>query len=222
MNVVITWLFVAFAIVAGFFSPGVSAQQNPLTISPVNIWSRPSQEHRFNLSGGLPPIRWQSKSGEVSAVDGEEGVYLYRAPRRYMQDQVHFFDNAGQQAMITIDVLRPLTVSPSVRRIPIGGVTDFVIQGGSGEWKFSEETKLKLNKQENGKLQVVAGSNAGQYTLKVMDMVTDDEVELMVHVYAPLQIQHVPPCEKSLLHKMLKYFCRLTYKTDSKCSVLYG
>lgn len=158
-----------------------------LTVTPKEIWSKPHQTHYFTVTGGLTPIFWQSKAGEVTRSK-DENVFIYRAPRRYMQDYVRFFDRAGQTIQVNINVLRPLAASPSIRHIPINANTNFMIIGGSGKWQIEPNDYLNLHKHNNTILNVEAGTVAGLHKIQVYDEVTQDLIELQVRVYAPLDL----------------------------------
>ncbi|WP_069469763.1 hypothetical protein [Candidatus Marithrix sp. Canyon 246] len=166
------------------FCSTTSAQA--LTVTPKEIWSKPHQTHYFTVTGGLTPIFWQSKTGDVRRSK-DENVFIYRAPRRYMQDYVRFFDRAGQTIQVNINVLRPLEASPSIRNIPINDKTNFMIIGGSGKWQLEPNDYLNLHK-DSSILKVEAGNVAGLHKIQVYDEVTQDLIELEVRVYAPLDL----------------------------------
>jgi hypothetical protein len=164
----------------------------PLEVAPQSIWSKPSQVHQFRVTGGVPPIYWQSRSGEVSVDEENPNIFIYKAPRRYMQDNIHFFDRAGQEIQVTIDILRPFRVSPSRRHIPINGTTKFRLYGGSGQWQLkseqpTDEQILTATQTDNHTLTIQASATAGTQTIRLYDQITDEEVEVQVQVYAPLK-----------------------------------
>ncbi|RKZ82987.1 MAG: hypothetical protein DRR19_19785 [Candidatus Parabeggiatoa sp. nov. 1] len=189
MNLLISLLSLALLL-----SLNTAQATEPLEVAPKQIWSKPNQEHQFWITGGLRPIFWQSKAGEVSVDEKEPNLFIYMAPRRYMQDSITFFDRAGQEVQVLIDVLRPLSVSPSIRNIPINGETHFQIQGGSGHWQVKPEVEehdniLTITKSDNMTLTIQAGSSGGLQTIRIHDEATEDEVEVQVQIYAPLEVQ---------------------------------
>jgi hypothetical protein len=164
----------------------------PLEVAPQNIWSKPSQVHQFRVTGGLPPIYWQSRSGEVSVDEENPNIFIYKAPRRYMRDYIRFFDRAGQEIQVNIDVLRPLRISPTRRNIPTNGKTHFRIYGGSGHWQLKPDQHARIltaTKTDKKTLTIQAGASAGTQPIRVYDEITDDEVQVQVQIYAPLKIQ---------------------------------
>jgi len=160
----------------------------PLVVTPTHLWSKPSQIHKFTVDGGIPPIAWQTKSGEVSASEDEANVFIYQAPRRYMQDTILFFDRAGQEISVTIDVLRPLQITPNVRNIPTNNNGYFRVQGGSGKWQVEDNEVLTITKS-GMKLLITTGNSAGSYSVRVHDKVTKEQVEAQVRIYKPLEVR---------------------------------
>lgn len=157
------------------------------TVTPKKIITKPNQTHIFKIIGGLPPIYWQSKAGEVMR-GSEPNSFIYRAPRRYMQDYVRFFDRADQTIQVDIEILRPLAASPSIRNIPVNGKTRFRIMGGSGNWQVKPDKDLKFTQHNKIILNVHANSVVGLRKIIVYDEVTKEEIELSVRVYAPLEL----------------------------------
>jgi hypothetical protein len=174
----INYLFISFL----FMSTAVQS----FTVTPKNIISKPNQTHNFKVIGGLPPIYWQSRAGEVMR-GSEPNSFIYTAPRRYMQDYVRFFDRADQFVQVDIEILRPLRASPSRRNIPINGKARFRIMGASGNWKVKSDKNLKFTQNKNI-LYVEATTIVGLRKIIVYDEVTKEEIELEVRVYAPLQL----------------------------------
>jgi hypothetical protein len=157
------------------------------TVTPTKIITKPNQTHTFKVIGGLPPIYWQSRAGEV--IRGSEpNSFIYRAPRRYMQDYVRFFDRADQTIQVDIEILRPLAASPSIRNIPINGKTRFRIMGASGNWKVKPNKDLKFTQQNKIILNVQASTVVGLREIQIYDEVTKEEIEVQVRVYAPLEL----------------------------------
>jgi len=157
-------------------------------VSPEMIWSQPNQEHKFLIEGGLPPIRWQSQSGEIVKSEEEEHIFLYRAPKMYMLDSVRFYDRAGQEFEVKINVLRPLKISPSLRNVRIDGRTDFIIQGGSGQYEISDDGgfDVKILLEEFPHLEVTVGKSIGEKTISIRDSITQEQAEATLNVYGPL------------------------------------
>ncbi len=175
---VIKYFFISFLF--------MSTAAQSFTVTPKNIISKPNQTHIFKVIGGLPPIYWQSRAGEVER-GSEANSFIYRAPRRYMQDYVRFFDRVDQSVQVDIEILRPLRASPSRRNIPINGKTRFRIMGASGNWKVKPDKNLKFT-QHNKILYVKATTVVGLRKIEVYDEVTKEEIELEVRVYAPLEL----------------------------------
>jgi hypothetical protein len=165
----------------------ISANVQSFTVTPTKIITKPNQTHTFKVIGGLPPIFWQSRAGEV--IRGSEpNSFIYTAPRRYMQDYVRFFDRADQFVQVDIEILRPLAASPSIRNIPINGKTRFRIMGGSGNWKVKPDKDLKFSQHNKIILNVQANSVVGLRKIIVYDGITKEEIEVQVRVYAPLEL----------------------------------
>ncbi|MCP4701022.1 MAG: hypothetical protein GY862_29840 [Gammaproteobacteria bacterium] len=163
------------------------AEEAIISVTPQALWSRPQQEHRFTVKGGLPPIRWQTRAGDVKAL--EERVFLYRAPKRYMRDQLRFFDRAAQEAQVTIDILRPLSVSPSIRNVPVNGRAEFSVHGGSSKWEVSDDGGLQVAKLEKTKLEINAGNSTGRKNLRIHDQVTEEQFDIVINVYTVLEVR---------------------------------
>lgn len=164
-----------------------STTAQSFTVTPKKIITKPNQTHKFKVIGGLPPIFWQSRAGEV--IRGSEpNSFIYTAPRRYMQDYVRFFDRADQYVQVNIEILRPLAASPSIRNIPINGKTRFRIMGGSGNWQVKSDKDLKFTKYNNRMLNVQASTVVGLRKIQIYDEVTKEEIEVQVRVYAPLEL----------------------------------
>lgn len=164
----------------------MSTAAQSFTVTPKKIISKPNQSHIFKVIGGLPPIYWQSRAGEVQR-GSEPNSFIYTAPRRYMEDYVRFFDRVDQAVQVDIEILRPLAASPSRRNIPINGKTSFRIMGASGNWKVKADKNLKFT-QDSKILYVEATTVVGLRKIIVYDEVTKEEIELKVRVYPPLQL----------------------------------
>ncbi|RKZ38985.1 MAG: hypothetical protein DRQ49_12790 [Gammaproteobacteria bacterium] len=183
MNDITTLLLIALL--------GINTAQatEPLKVTPKQIWSKASQVHNFKVTGGLPPIYWQTKAGDVQ-VGEKPNTFVYTAPRRYMQDTIRFYDRTDQAIEVTIDVLRPLSVTPSRRNIPLQGESHFRIQGGSGQWQAKmDDDALTITQLDKGKLTVKASDIAGLQQIQISDKVTQEQVEVEVQIYAPLEVQ---------------------------------
>ena len=167
------------------FLSTIQAAQS-FTVTPKNIISKPNQTHKFKVIGGLPPIFWQSRAGEVQR-GSEPNSFIYTAPRRYMKDYVRFFDRVDQSVQVNIEILRPLRASPSRRNIPINGKARFRIMGASGNWQVKPDKNLIFT-QNNRILYVEATTIVGLRKIIVYDEVTKEEIELEVRVYAPLEL----------------------------------
>ena len=174
-----------YLLISLLFLSSIQAAQS-FTVTPKKIISKPKQTHHFKVIGGLPPIYWQSRAGEVER-GSEPNSFIYRAPRRYMQDYVRFFDRADQSVQVDIEILRPLAASPSRRNIPVNGKTRFRIMGASGNWKVKPDKNLIFT-QHNKILYVETTTIVGLRKIIVYDEVTKEEIKLEVRVYAPLEL----------------------------------
>ncbi len=179
------WISVIF--LTGF-AP-VAAEEISFQAKPESFWSRPLQEHLLSVTGGLPPIHWQTVAGEIRAGD-EKNSFIYRAPKRYMRDTLRFYDRAGQMVQVTAEILRPLAVSPAQHTVPAGGNARFNLHGGSGEWELIEDAGLKIIRQDKHVLEIPAGNTAGEKTLSIRDRVTGEVVQPRLYVYTSLDIRH--------------------------------
>ncbi len=160
----------------------------PLAVTPQHLWSQPEQIHHIQVTGGLPPIYWQTQSGDITPGE-QPNSFIYQAPRRYMQDSIRFIDRSRQQIQITIDILRPLTITPSIRHLPLNGETRFRIQGGSGQWQIEPHQTLTITKQDdNITFNIKAGSTAGLHTIQIHDQITHEHIQAQIHIYAPLDV----------------------------------
>ena len=183
MNHVISLFLFAFLLV---IKPVQAIE--PLTVTAKQLWSQAKQVHHIKIKGGLPPIYWQTKAGEVDR-GSKPNTFIYTAPKRYMQDEIRFFDRAGQEITVIIDILRPLSVSPKIRHIPQHGEVKFNISGGSGQWQIRTAMSNKVKKLNKMTLIVQVGELTGLQTLTVFDKVTGEQFAIQVQIYAPLDIE---------------------------------
>ena len=174
-----------YLLISLLFLSSIQAAQS-FTVTPKKIISKPNQTHKFKVIGGLPPIYWQSRAGEVER-GSEANSFIYRAPRRYMQDYVRFFDRVDQSVQVDIEILRPLAASPSRRNIPINGKARFRIMGASGNWQVKPDKNLKFT-QDNRILYVEATTIVGLRNIIVYDEVTKEQIKLEVRVYGSLEL----------------------------------
>ncbi|SEH08952.1 hypothetical protein [Candidatus Venteria ishoeyi] len=176
-------------LISSLFLFAESSQAEKLLIKPERLWTKPAGEIQLQVDGGVLPLRWQTTSGQIRRKEKTDNAFVYTAPQRYMQDKVRFIDNAGQETVIEIDVLRPLTISPSQRTIPVNNSARFKVYGGSGEWQINNIKGIEVEKIDTQTLQVTAGSQSGEFILLLEDKKTQDNLDVSIIVYDALGVK---------------------------------
>ena len=160
----------------------------PLQIKPSHLYSQLQQHHQLQLTGGLLPIHAQTNAGQITPTD-DAHVFNYQAPQRYMQDEITFYDRADQEAVLIVDILRPLSGSPQIREIKPQQQTHFTIQGGSGDWSVVQTSDLITVKSTKNKLTVTANDKTGTQEIVIQDTKTQEKINLTIEIYAPLALK---------------------------------
>ena len=169
--------------------PCQAADEGGMSITPDSFWSGPGMEHELVVKGGLPPYRWQCKSGTITPIIENEGRYMYKAPKRYGDDWVRFEDTAGQHAEINIDIYRPLTISPSRMTLAPDQKGNVRVIGGSGQYEINKNEVLNTQMEKDGLITVSPKVEEGETVLTVKDGVTGETVSLPITIYGPIMIQ---------------------------------
>ncbi len=171
-----------------FLSTHIYARE--IQIECERLWAKPHEEIQLQIEGGLLPLTWQTTTGQIKRKEKTGREFIYTAPQRYMQDKIKFTDNAGQEAIVYIDILRPLMLSPSQRIIPIKSSTEFKVYGGSGEWRINEVEGINAEKLDEQKFKVTVEKQAGEFILQLKDTKTQDILDVSIMVYEKLKIKN--------------------------------
>ena len=157
-----------------------------MTIEPTTLYSQIGEEHHITIKGGLPPYRWYTVSGDIK--EKNENIFTYTAPGRFGTDQATFEDKAGQKVQIQINIIRPLSLSPTKFDLNIKDEAAIRVSGGSGQWCVAEHTGIEIIETNSSFIKIKPEGETGLKKIVIQDTVTKESANIEINIFGNMEI----------------------------------
>ncbi|MBI3090154.1 MAG: carboxypeptidase regulatory-like domain-containing protein [Candidatus Tectomicrobia bacterium] len=147
----------------------VSVASGTIRVSPAVLRLDLGGSGELRALSGTPPYTWTAERGELSATTSAENVAItYTAPSLAGVFNVGVADNAGNQAIININVNSRIRISPAQAVVATNDTASFFAAGGSGSFVWSA-TAGSVSPTTGARITYTAPTVTGTANLVVTD-----------------------------------------------------
>jgi len=139
----------------------------PLDITPAYATIERNEPVSFSVTGGEPPYQMTDDQGEILKTGEKENTFIYQYDKA---DTVVLTatDALNNTTQATVEIVRPLSVTPEQAVIERYGQVNLRASGGDGDYVWIA-TRGQVRKLSDDTVQYIAPKRAGLHTVTVID-----------------------------------------------------
>ncbi|RKZ50522.1 MAG: hypothetical protein DRR00_15010 [Candidatus Parabeggiatoa sp. nov. 3] len=139
----------------------------PLDITPAYATIERNEPVSFSVTGGEPPYQMTDDKGSIIETGEKENTFIYQYDKA---DTVvlRATDALNNTTQATVEIVRPLSVTPEQAVIERYGQVNLRASGGDGDYVWIA-TRGQVRKLSDDTVQYIAPKRAGLHTLTVID-----------------------------------------------------
>ena len=149
----------------------------PLSITPSNVTLEKGKTIEFSINGGKSPYEMTASKGAVNAKSAN--TFIYSSEQSGDDISLTVTDKDGNQVQATVNVVEPLTVTPTRAIVTTQEVVKLTASGGYGDYVWTY-TQGEADRQDGDTINYTAPNVSGWHTVTVRDELANNQQVLIL------------------------------------------